>query len=69
MAKESGAHPVICPNLIRRPHGDWLAASPQGASLCIGVIGATEREARDYFEATIARWFEIIRDTNNGAVT
>jgi hypothetical protein len=61
---ESTTQRPILPNLIRRPHGDWLAASPRGAALCVGVIGSTEQEARDRFEAEVARWFEIISDTN-----
>jgi hypothetical protein len=65
MARESGARGVIRPNVIRRPYGDWLAASPHGACLCVGVIGSTEQEARERFEAEVQRWFEITRDTKS----
>jgi len=54
----------VRPNLIHRSYGDWLAASPHGACISLGVTGATESEARINFEAAVARWFEIIRDTD-----
>jgi hypothetical protein len=69
MARELGARETIRPNVVRRPYGDWLAASTHGACLCVGVIGSTEQEARERFEAEVQRWFEIIRDTKSDGAT
>jgi hypothetical protein len=35
----------------------------------VGVIGSTEQEAREKFEAEVQRWFEIISDTKSDATT
>lgn len=59
----------IRPELIRRRSGGWLAVSPRGAGLCLGVTAPTEAEAREKFGFTFSRWLEIIRDGRNPAST
>jgi hypothetical protein len=63
MIRETPRLVEVHPNLIRRSYGDWLAASPHGACVSLGVTGATEQEARKNFETAIKRWFAIISDT------
>lgn len=49
----------IQPELAKRVGKGWLATSPVGESLRIGVIGITELNAREKFTAAIERWAEI----------
>jgi hypothetical protein len=58
-------HREIEPLLIRRPHGDWLAVSPYKSYIQLGVTAPTEDEARNEFKCSVARWFEIICDTES----
>jgi hypothetical protein len=53
------------PHLIRRTCGGWLAITPKGSALSVGVTAPTEREAKEKFCYVLARWLEIIRDTKN----
>ena len=46
----------ICPELRCGGEHRWLAVSPQGAALGIGVTGRTESEAREKFQAELAAW-------------
>jgi hypothetical protein len=55
----------IGPDLIRRACGGWLAVSPEGAILRIGVTAATEAEARDLFHQTAERWRQLLADPQN----
>ena len=53
---------VACeePRLIERMCGGWLAVSPRGSSLKIGVMGDTEDAARGAFAAAIQQWRTIL---------
>ena len=44
------------PRLIERAHGDWLAVSPEGCAIKIGVIAASQDEAVAAFGETMAQW-------------
>lgn len=48
----------ICtePDLIRRKCGGWLALTRRGDSLRIGVLGATEAEARRLYVESLEAW-------------
>ena len=50
----------IRPDMIRRTGGGWLASSPKGAGVSIGVTAATEEDSRDNFRSTYRRWLEIL---------
>jgi hypothetical protein len=52
----------INPDLIRRFGGGWLAISPKGAFLSIGVTAKTEYEARQKFGLTYKNWLEILKE-------
>ena len=49
----------ICPELIKRAPGGWLAVSPDRAVIRIGVTGSTENEARDKFTQALQKWADI----------
>lgn len=49
----------VRPVLRKRHCGGWLATTPQGWPLGIGVTADTEEEAVREFEATLKRWSEI----------
>lgn len=51
---------TIEPRLLRCLDGGWLAVSPAGAELSIGVLGGSPEEARRQFEAAIKRWVAIL---------
>lgn len=57
------------PDLIRRTGGGWLAVSPSGAVIPVGVTASTEEEAKEKFRYVYLRWLEIIRDHNVTATT
>lgn len=44
------------PRMVRRRRGGWLALSPAGDSLKIGVVAPTEEQARERFEIATAAW-------------
>lgn len=48
------------PKLIHRACGGWLAVSPDGACLRIGVTAETEDGARKRYQQTVARWMETL---------
>lgn len=52
----------IAPNLIKRFGGGWLAISPKGAFLSIGVTAKTEEEAREKFGSSYKDWLEILEN-------
>lgn len=45
----SGTFRQVEPVITQRPLGGYLATSAPGSSLSIGVVGATEDEARSLF--------------------
>lgn len=49
----------VKPVLRKRRCGGWLATTPRGWPLGIGVTADTEEEAVREFEATLKRWSEI----------
>jgi hypothetical protein len=49
----------VQPHLRPRANGGFLAVSPPGAPLSIGVAGRTEDEARERFEAERAEWIKL----------
>jgi hypothetical protein len=55
----------IRPRIVQRIAGDWLAASPPDAVICIAIIAATQAEAEEKFSETMARW---IADLNRERV-
>jgi hypothetical protein len=46
----------IDPRVIRRVRGGFLALSPRNAQLKVGVIAATEEEARLAFGVIVLNW-------------
>jgi hypothetical protein len=44
------------PRLIERRTGGWLAVSEDESPVRIGVVGATEAEARERFHDALAQW-------------
>ena len=51
---------TLHPRIVRRVCGGWLAVSPPGASLKIGVTAATEAEAGEAFQIAVCRWRELV---------
>jgi hypothetical protein len=54
-------HPLVSP----RKCGGWLAKSPNGATLCIGVTANSETEAREKFLRSLDRCAEILLADGN----
>ena len=52
----------IQPHITSRVSGGWLAATPQGAVLSIGVTGDTEQDAKKRFYDTLDKWAQCIND-------
>jgi len=50
----------IEPRLVRRQMGGWLAVSPSGAPLTIGVEAASVDEARSLFAVALRRWTVLL---------
>ena len=50
---------LVKPVLMERHCGGWLAITPRGWPLAIGVTGDTEEEARRAFDAALERWSRI----------
>jgi hypothetical protein len=53
----SYSYGMTTPTLTKRadPHG-WLASTPPDYPLRFAVSGSTEQEARENFDAAVARW-------------
>lgn len=55
---------IVIPRLIERACGGWLAVSPRGCSLQIGVTADSESLARSEFRSAFEQWREMLnRDT------
>jgi len=52
-------HPIQ-PDLFRRACGGWLALSPKGATLKIGVAAETAEEATEKFRSAFERSIQIL---------
>lgn len=46
----------VIPDMIHRKKGDWLAISPLGHNLRIGVVAETEERARVKFCLSLSDW-------------
>jgi hypothetical protein len=44
------------PRLIERRSGGWLAVTEDDSPVRIGVVGASEAEARERFHEALTRW-------------
>ena len=51
---------VIRPVLIERTRGGWLAVSQAGSELRIGVVGDTEKQARQRFADALKKWAKLL---------
>lgn len=54
------------PIVRRRPDGRYLAHSPHGAPLVLGVYGENEAKAADLFNVRIAEWRRTIKAAHYG---
>jgi hypothetical protein len=52
--------------LVPRQKGDWLALSALGESIQIGVVGATEEEARESFLLALGAWKDVLAASPSG---
>lgn len=62
----------VIPDMIHRKRGGWLAISPLGHSLRIGVVAETEERARVKFDRSLSDWvtnLENRKSANNGVGT
>jgi hypothetical protein len=50
----------ICPDLVRRTGGGWLAIAPKGARFAIAVTASSSEEAQEKFCFEFNRWVEIL---------
>ncbi len=57
------------PRLIRREDGGWLAVSPQGAPLPIGVVAWTADDARSAFVRALREWRALLDEPLQNTVT
>ncbi len=46
----------IQPVINKRDCGGWIATSPKGSVLMIGVTGTTEEAAKEKFQEALKRW-------------
>lgn len=51
---------MIIPRLIERHCGGWLAVSPEGCSVRIGVTGDAPEQAIAAFEVAMSQWRRIL---------
>jgi hypothetical protein len=51
--------PAMEPRVTKTQYGAWLATTSRDTALRIGVVGATEIEARERFAASLTRWREL----------
>jgi len=57
------------PDVVAMRCGGWLATSPRGVAIRIGVVGISEADARERFSESLGRWIENLREpdpTNPG---
>lgn len=47
------------PEVLKLHYGGWIATTGQDSGLRIGVVGASEDEARTLFAASLKRWKEL----------
>lgn len=57
----------VQPWVIARNCGGWLAVTPRGWPLSIGVIADTEEAVKEKFAASLARWESIDLGLTNQA--
>jgi len=50
------------PMVVHRACGGWLAFAPTGSELRIGVTADSEREARNQYAETVARWRAMLTE-------
>jgi len=50
---------TVKPVLVARKCGGWLATTPNGWPLCIGVTAETAEGAEQEFSAALSRWAAI----------
>jgi len=56
MNNGSRVAPFMEPKVSERSCGGWLATSPAGAALKIGVVGQSEADARERFIHSVDCW-------------
>lgn len=56
---KSGGSFVLEPEVLELHYGGWMALTKPETQVRIGVVGASEAEARTLFAASVARWKEI----------
>ena len=49
----------VTPRLIARNNGDWMAVTPRGWPLALGVCAHDEESAKEKFSAALLRWAAI----------
>ena len=52
----------VTPKLLRREDGGWLAISPKGAPLPLGVAAWTAEDARNAFAREIRAWKALLQE-------
>ncbi len=50
------------PRVVERKCGGWLATSPVGAVLCVGVTASTEAEVRAKYSHSLKEWIDLVSD-------
>ncbi len=58
---------VIRPQLIERRNGGWLAVTPEGSAIRLGVTADTEAGAREKFSQSLTQWMKILSAENRTA--
>ena len=51
---------IICPTLIERACGGWLAVTPNGSSLSFGVTADSKDQAVKDFQESLKKWQEAV---------
>lgn len=59
MTKVTAVVSSMQPTLVRREAGGWLALSPVGAQIQIGVEGRTKKDAERRFRRVAFRWADL----------
>jgi hypothetical protein len=54
----------VRPDLTSMQCGGWLATSPRGVAIRIGIVGVSETDAREKFRESLARWITILSDSD-----
>ena len=52
----------VTPRLLRREDGGWLAVTPKGSPLPIGVAAWTAEDARSAFAREVKAWEALFKD-------